>query len=64
MSGLRLLVLDAYAPEGRAALEAAGGTEAGQLYQRMLIGLAPDIAWTGLVPLSAPKASRSAVRPD
>jgi len=32
----RLLVLDAYAPEGRAAVRAAGGTEAGALYERML----------------------------
>jgi GMP synthase (glutamine-hydrolysing) len=37
----RLLVLDAYAPEGRAALRAAGGTEAGRLYERMLLRLAP-----------------------
>jgi len=41
MSGLRLLVLDAYAPEGRAALREAGGTEAGELYARMLGALAP-----------------------
>lgn len=42
MSGLRLLVLDAYAPEGRAAVRGAGGTEAGRLYERMLRALAPD----------------------
>jgi GMP synthase (glutamine-hydrolysing) len=39
---LRLLVLDAYAPEGRAKIRAAGGTEAGRLYERMLRDLAPD----------------------
>lgn len=39
---LRLLVLDAYAPEGRAAVRGAGGTEAGRLYERMLRALAPD----------------------
>jgi GMP synthase (glutamine-hydrolysing) len=39
---LHLLVLDAYAPEGRAALRGAGATEAGRLYERMLRGLAPD----------------------
>jgi len=39
---LRLLVLDAYAPEGRAALRDAGGTEAGELYHRMLARHAPD----------------------
>jgi GMP synthase (glutamine-hydrolysing) len=39
---LSLLVLDAYAPEGRDALRAAGGTEAGLLYERMLRRLAPD----------------------
>jgi GMP synthase (glutamine-hydrolysing) len=39
---LHLLVLDAYAPEGRAALRGAGGTEAGLLYERMLRRLAPD----------------------
>jgi len=39
---LRLLVLDAYAPEGRAALRDAGGTEAGALFARMLRRLAPD----------------------
>ncbi len=44
MSRLRILVLDAYAPEGRAALRAAGGTEAGVLYERMLHRLAPDAA--------------------
>ncbi len=45
----RLLVLDAYAPEGRAAVRGAGGTEAGALYRRMLEGLAPgarvDVAY-------------------
>jgi GMP synthase (glutamine-hydrolysing) len=41
-SGLRILVLDAYAPEGREAIRAAGGTEAGRLYERMLCALAPD----------------------
>jgi GMP synthase (glutamine-hydrolysing) len=35
-------VLDAYAPEGRAAIRGAGGTEAGRLYGRMLRALAPD----------------------
>jgi GMP synthase (glutamine-hydrolysing) len=40
----RLLVLDAYAPEGRAALRRVGGTEAGLLYRRVLTGLAPDAA--------------------
>lgn len=44
MTGLRLLVLDAYAPEGRAAVRGAGGTEAGRLYERMLRALAPDAA--------------------
>lgn len=39
---LRLLVIDAYAPEGRAALRDAGGTEAGELYRRMLARLAPE----------------------
>jgi GMP synthase (glutamine-hydrolysing) len=44
MAGLRLLVLDAYAPEGRAAVRAAGGTEAGRLYERMLRALTRDAA--------------------
>jgi GMP synthase (glutamine-hydrolysing) len=39
---LHLLVLDAYAAEGRASLRAAGGHEAGVLYERMLRRLAPD----------------------
>ena len=39
---LRLLVLDAYAPEGREALRNAGASEAGALYERMLRRLAPD----------------------
>ncbi|MDJ0847478.1 MAG: type 1 glutamine amidotransferase [Myxococcota bacterium] len=39
---MRILVLDAYAPEGREALRSAGGTEAGLLYERMLKSLAPD----------------------
>lgn len=38
----RLLVLDAYASEGRAALSGAGGTQAGQLYTRLLQRLSPD----------------------
>lgn len=38
----RILVLDAYAPEGRGAVRSAGGTEAGRLYERMLKALAPD----------------------
>jgi GMP synthase (glutamine-hydrolysing) len=36
MKALDLIVLDAYAPEGRTALRDAGGTEAGELYRRML----------------------------
>ena len=44
VTGLRLLVLDAYAPEGRAAVRGAGGTEAGRLYERMLRTLRPDAA--------------------
>jgi len=43
-TGLRLLVLDAYAAEGRAALRGAGGTEAGVLYRRLLGRLAPGAA--------------------
>jgi GMP synthase (glutamine-hydrolysing) len=39
---LHLLVLDAYAPEGRAALRSAGATEAGRLYERLLRALAKD----------------------
>lgn len=42
MAGLRILVLDAYAAEGRGAIRGAGGTEAGRLYERMLRALAPD----------------------
>lgn len=42
MSRLRLLVLDAYAADGRRALREAGGSEAGALYARMLRRLAPD----------------------
>ena len=41
---MKLLVVDAYAREGRAALRAAGGSEAGVLYERMLRGLAADVA--------------------
>jgi GMP synthase (glutamine-hydrolysing) len=44
VSGLRLLVLDAYPAEARAALRAAGGTEAGVLYRITLERLAPDAA--------------------
>jgi GMP synthase (glutamine-hydrolysing) len=39
---LRLLVLDAYAPEGRAAVRGAGGTEAGLLYSGLLKRLVPE----------------------
>lgn len=45
----RLLVLDAYASEGRTALRDAGGTPAGRLYARLLERLSPgsevDIAY-------------------
>ena len=44
MRPLRLLVLDAYAPEGRAALRAAGGTLAGELYRRMLLAQGHETA--------------------
>jgi GMP synthase (glutamine-hydrolysing) len=37
-------MLDAYAPEGRAAWRGAGGTEAGRLYERMLRVLTRDAA--------------------
>jgi len=37
----RFLVLDAYDPAGRAALNKAGGTEAGLLYERLLARVAP-----------------------
>jgi len=39
---VRLLVLDGYAREGRAALRGAGGTEAGALYRALLQRLAPS----------------------
>ncbi|MEZ4384239.1 MAG: type 1 glutamine amidotransferase [Nannocystaceae bacterium] len=39
---LRLLILDAYDPAGRAALAAAGARAAGELYRRMLAALEPD----------------------
>lgn len=39
---MRLLVLDAYAGEGREALRRVGATEAGELYRRVLARLAPD----------------------
>ncbi len=42
MPGPHLLVLDAYAPEGRAALAGAGATEAGRLYAGLLGRLAPN----------------------
>jgi GMP synthase (glutamine-hydrolysing) len=38
---LRLLVLDAYDPAGRAALEGVGAAKAGELYRRMIARLAP-----------------------
>ncbi len=39
---MRLLVLDAYAREGRADLARGGATQAGELYARRLRSLAPD----------------------
>ena len=41
---MRLLVLDAYSREGRAALRGAGGSEAGTLYRALLLRLAPAAA--------------------
>jgi GMP synthase (glutamine-hydrolysing) len=43
VSGLRLLVLDAYAKAGREALVGAGGTPAGSLYASLLQRLAPGV---------------------
>lgn len=40
---MRILVLDAYPREGREALRAAGGTEAGALYRRMLRRIDPRL---------------------
>jgi len=42
MSGLRFLVLDAYPREGRAAVQGAGGSLAGDLYARLLRRLVPS----------------------
>lgn len=42
MDALRLLVLDAYDPAGRAALAEVGATLAGDLYRRMLSRLEPE----------------------
>jgi GMP synthase (glutamine-hydrolysing) len=42
MTTLRLLVLDAYAPEGRELLRDADGTEAGILFERMLTAVAGE----------------------
>lgn len=39
----RILVVDAYPREGRASLRAAGGSEGGELYRRMLEQLAPGL---------------------
>lgn len=58
---MRLLVLDAYAREGRAALRGAGGTEAGDLYRALLQRLAPeatvDVAHPADGPLEGPSAT-------
>lgn len=40
---MRILVLDAYPREGRRALAAAGGTEAGTLYARLLLRIDPRL---------------------
>lgn len=57
---MRLLVLDAYAREGRAALRDAGATEAGPLYAALLERLAPgarvDVAHAADGPLELPAA--------
>jgi GMP synthase (glutamine-hydrolysing) len=50
---LRLLVLDAYAREGRAELRAGGATEAGALYAAMLARLAPGARVDVLCPADA-----------
>ena len=39
---MRLLVLDAYSESGRRSLQAAGGTAAGALYERLLSRLQPE----------------------
>jgi GMP synthase (glutamine-hydrolysing) len=58
---MRLLVLDAYAREGRAAVRGAGGTEAGKLYEALLLRLAPDanvdVAYPADGPLELPSAT-------
>lgn len=58
---MRLLVLDAYAREGREALRNVGGTEAGPLYRALLERLAPgadiDVAHPADGPLELPDAA-------
>jgi len=58
---VRLLVLDAYAREGRAALRDAGATEAGPLYATLLVRLRPDarvdVAHAADGPLDLPAAA-------
>ncbi len=49
-STLRFLVLDAYPESGRAAVQAAGGTLAGQLYARLLQRLTPGCTTDILFP--------------
>jgi GMP synthase (glutamine-hydrolysing) len=57
----RLLVLDAYAEEGREALRACGATEAGLLYVRVIERLAPtarvDVAHPADGPLRLPPST-------
>jgi GMP synthase (glutamine-hydrolysing) len=43
MSNLCVLVVDAYPREGRERLEGCGGTAGGELYRRMLAGIARDV---------------------
>ncbi len=55
-SATRLLVVDAYPREGRERVTAAGGTEAGRLYQRILERTLPDASVDVIYPADAEPA--------
>ncbi|MEE2778159.1 MAG: type 1 glutamine amidotransferase [Acidobacteriota bacterium] len=61
MSELRFLVFDAYPQSGRDALTAAGGTEAGTLYRRLLERLEPGAAVDVAFPADGPPATPNGV---
>ncbi len=62
MSERTFLVVDGYAPEGRAGLRKAGATEAGLLYEQLLKTIEPGCAVDRIYPADPPGSEGALAR--